>query len=220
MAKAARVNAYELLLAAIEGGEIKPGERLIENELALRFGISRTPVREALNRLEGQGVVASTPRDGMVVAQLNYDEIVQLYFLREILEGAIASLAATHATPDDVATLREMVRADAATVNDPAQLARGNRKFHDFLHKIARNRYLIDSLSKMQTSLVLLAGTTLAASGRGKRSLDEHRQLVDAIAAGDSLAAERAARAHIRNAFKVRLEQRLADMNAAPREAR
>lgn len=219
MTRSRRVNPYDLLLEAIEAGEIAPGDRLRESDLAARFGISRTPVREALGRLEAQGVVASNPREGLVVAQLGYQQIVQLYYLREILEGATARLAAQHATSPEVAALKDMLRDDAAIDHDPSELARRNRIFHDYLHTMSRNRYLIDSLAKMRTSLVLLAGTTLAAPLRGPNSLREHEELVDAIAARDGDAAEAAARAHIRNAFKVRLAQRLTTLERQPNSA-
>ena len=100
-------DAYSLLLAAIDFGEFRPGDRLVETELADRFGVSRTPVREALQRLETQGVVA---RDGrsLFVASLDHDQLGELYVVRAELEGLAARLAAQHAAPEEIAVLKEM----------------------------------------------------------------------------------------------------------------
>ena len=89
-------DAYQLVLEAIDLGEFRPGDRLVESELAVRFGVSRTPIREALQRLETQGVVA---RDGrsLVVSSLDHDQLGELYVVRAELEGLAARLAAQHA---------------------------------------------------------------------------------------------------------------------------
>lgn len=203
--KSTGINAYELLVNAIEAGEFGAGSRLRENELADRFGISRTPIREALKRLETQGLVTHVPYQGAVVSQLNYCEINELYFVREVLEGTAARLAAIHATEVEVAVLREMVEADHAIVGDPRQLALRNRLFHRQIYLTARNRFLLGLFENMRTSLIILAGTTLAAPMRGSMSLQEHASVVEAIAARDPDAAEEAARVHMRAAFKTRL---------------
>ena len=205
-AKSTGINAYELLVNAIETGEFGAGSRLRENDLAERFGISRTPIREALKRLEAQGLVTHVPYQGAIVSQLNYSEINELYCMREVLEGTAARLAAIHATEVEVAILREMVEADHAIVDDPRQLAQRNRLFHRQIYLTSRNRFLLGLFENMRTSLVILAGTTLAAPMRGGESLKEHASMVDAIAAHDPDAAEAAARAHMRAAFKARLE--------------
>ena len=103
------VDAYERLLNAIDSGELAPGSRLLEAQLAERLGVSRTPVREALRRLEAQGLVTHEPHRGVVVAELDYDQLGELYAVREVLEGTAARLAARHASPEEVEVLREMV---------------------------------------------------------------------------------------------------------------
>ena len=203
--KSTGINAYELLVNAIETGEFRAGSRLRENDLADRFGISRTPIREALKRLETQGLVTHVPYQGAIVSQLNYSEINDLYYMREVLEGTASRLAAIHATDVEVAILREMVEADHAVVGDPHQLAQRNRLFHRQIYLTSRNRFLLGLFENMRTSLIILAGTTLAAPMRGGESLKEHASVVEAIAAHDPDAAEAAARAHMRAAFKARL---------------
>jgi DNA-binding GntR family transcriptional regulator len=198
-------EAYDLLLEAMEGGALPAGTRLREAELAERFRISRTPVREALKRLEAQGLVLHEPHHGAVVASLDYGQMTELYLMREVLEGTAAGLAATHATPTEVEILREMVERDRGLLGDPAALAGTNRAFHRQIRLSARNRFLNAGLENMRISLALLAGTTLAVPNRGAESVEEHAAIVAAIEARDSAGAEGAARRHIRNAFKVRI---------------
>ena len=199
-------GAYELLLAEIESGGLSAGTRLREAELAQRFRISRTPVREALKLLEARGLVVHEPHHGAVVASLDYGQITELYFMREMLEGNAARLAAIHATPTEVDVLREMVARDRKIVTKPQKLAETNRLFHRQVRNSARNRFLAATLENLRLSLALLPGTTLAVPHRGGAALDEHQAIVDAIAARDPDAAEAAARRHIRNAFRARIE--------------
>ena len=101
-------DAYKLVLDAIDGGIFKPGDRLVESDLAERFGVSRTPIREALQRLETQSLLA---RDGrsLIVATLDHNQITELYAVRAELEALAARLAARHATTEEVRVLRDMV---------------------------------------------------------------------------------------------------------------
>ena len=194
-----------LLVSAIDRGEFVPGERLTELDLAARFGVSRTPVREALSRLESQGVVARDTRRGLVVAALDYDQVGELYDLREVVEGLAARLAARRAAPAEIAVLRDMVEADRARTEDPTALAITNKQFHRQLHRTSHNRYLVQMLEGMNRSLALISGTTLAAPGRGAQSIVEHHAIVSALEARDEDAAEQAARRHILNAYLTRV---------------
>jgi DNA-binding GntR family transcriptional regulator len=195
-------DAYTLILEAIDQGIYRPGDRLVEAELAERFGVSRTPVREALQRLETQSMLT---RDGrsMIVASLDHNQLAELYVVRAELE---ARLAAKHATPEEIRVLSEMVEADRTIVDDPAELSRANRRFHKQIHLASHNRYLVQQLDLVHRSMALLASTSLAAEGRGEAALAEHAELVRAIAAGDGEAAQAALRAHISKAFETRLK--------------
>jgi len=198
-------DIYDNLLDAIDRGDYAPGARLVEAELADRFGVSRTPVREALNRLEAQGVVARDARRGVVVASLDYDQLGELYAVREVMEALAARMAARHAAPAEIDLLDEMVSQDRARADDPAALSQTNKAFHRQLHRASHNRYLIQMLDAMRRSLALLSSTTLAVPGRGAQSVDEHGAIVAAIAARDEDAADAAARRHIANALGARL---------------
>ena len=192
------------ILDAIDSGDYPPGARLLETELAARFGVSRTPVREALRRLETQGVVSHEPRKGAVVARLDYDQLGELYAVREVMEGLAARLAALHASTEEIRILRDMIAEDR-TVTDPRAQSRANKRFHRQLHLSSHNRYLIQTLDPVRRSLALLGDTTFSAPGRIESSNREHETIVNAIAARDEDAAEAAARSHITNAYAVRL---------------
>jgi DNA-binding GntR family transcriptional regulator len=197
-------DAYALVLGAIDQGEYRPGDRLVEAELAERFGVSRTPIREALQRLETQGVLA---RDGrsLMVAGLDHDQLGELYVVRAELEGLAARLAAQHAAQEEVRVLWEMVRKDRDLLGNPGLLARANKRFHRQIHLASHNRYLIQQLEMVHRSMVLLSTTSLAADGRGVQALGEHEEIVQAIEARQGAAAEAAIRAHISHAFETRL---------------
>lgn len=199
-------DAYELLLEGIENGALPAGTRLRETELAQRFALSRTPIREALKRLEQQGLITHEPHQGMAVTSLDYNQIAELYALREVLEGTAARLAAQHASAIEISVLEEMVAADRARTEDVAMLARTNRAFHQQLRDAGRNHYLGQALENLRLSLALLPGTTLGAPGRGAASVEDHAAIVARIAARDPEGAEEAARLHIRNAFKTRIQ--------------
>ena len=198
-------DAYMLILEAIDGGIYRPGDRLVESELAERFGVSRTPVREALQRLETQSMLA---RDGrsLIVASLDHNQLAELYVVRAELEGLAARLAAKHASPEEVKVLRDMVEEDRALLNDPGALSRANRRFHKQIHLASHNRYLVQQLDLVHRSMALLASTSLAAEGRGAAALAEHDAIVRAIETGDGEAAQAALRAHISKAFETRLK--------------
>ncbi len=197
-------DALYLVLEAIDQGEFRPGDRLVEAELAERFGVSRTPIREALQRLETQGVLA---RDGrsLIVASLDHDQLGELYVVRAELEGLAARLAAQHAAPEEIRLLWEMVRKDRELVSRPEVLSRANKRFHRQIHLASHNRYLILQLDMVHRTMALIASTSLAAEGRGERSLEEHAEIVTAIEARDGDAADLALRQHISHAFETRL---------------
>lgn len=198
-------DAYTLILEAIDSGVYRPGDRLVESELADRFGVSRTPIREALQRLETQSLLA---RDGrsLIVASLDHNQLSELYVVRAELEGLAARLAARHASPEEVRVLKEMVEDDRALLGDPAALSRANRRFHKQIHLASHNRYLVQQLDLVHRSMALMATTSLAAEGRGEAALAEHGAIVDAIETQNEDRAYDALKDHISKAFVTRLK--------------
>jgi DNA-binding GntR family transcriptional regulator len=199
-------DAYAMILDAIDAGVYRPGTRLVESELAERFGVSRTPIREALQRLETQLLLT---RDGrsLIVASLDHGQMAELYAVRQELEGLAARLAAKHAASEEVDVLRDMVERDRALLDDPEALARANKRFHHQIHLASHNRYLVQQLDLVYRSMALMARTSLAVPGRGEDALAEHQAIVDAIAAQDGDKAAEALKAHLSTAFKVRLKE-------------
>ncbi|MEO1704479.1 MAG: GntR family transcriptional regulator [Pseudomonadota bacterium] len=203
-------DAYSLILEAIDMGTYRPGDRLVESELAERFGVSRTPIREALQRLETQSMLT---RDGrsLIVSSLDHNELAELYVVRSELEGLAAQLAAQHATPEEVEVLQSMVDEDRAILHDPTALALTNRRFHKLVHLASHNRFLVQQLDLVHRFMALMATTSLAVEGRGETALAEHQAVVDAIRARDGEAADAALRDHLSKAFVTRLKHEAAE---------
>lgn len=199
-------GAYEILIAEIQQGRLKPGTRIREVELAERFGISRTPIRDAILKLESDGLLVHEPRKGAVIKTLGHREVVELYEMREVLEGTAALHAAQHASDVEIAELEELniLMRDAAA--DPQRVSDINRQFHSVLYYCAHNRYLIDALKNLSNSIALLGGTTLQAEARTLSAYAEHSKIVDKIKLRDGQAAQEAAREHIRASQAERLK--------------
>ena len=204
--KPQNTDAYSMILEAIDVGVYKPGDRLVESELAERFGVSRTPIREALQRLETQSLLA---RDGrsLIVASLDHNQMAELYVVRRELEALAARLAAQHATPEEVRILRDMVEEDNKLVDDPAALAKANRRFHKQIHLASHNRYLVQQLDLVHRTMALMSTSSLAAQGRGAIAQSEHDAIVRAIEEKDEEGAYTALREHISVACMTRLKQ-------------
>ena len=198
-------DAYALILNAIDQGDYRPGDRLVESELADRFGVSRTPVREALQRLETQSMLT---RDGrsLIVASLDHNQMAELYEVRSELEGLAAALAAKHASDEEIRVLFGMIESDREIMGDPKALSQANRRFHSQIHLASRNRYLVRQLEMVHRSMALLTVTSLSAEGRGSEALDEHFAIVEAISNHDPEAADAAVRKHLSFAFETRLK--------------
>lgn len=199
-------NAYDSLRAAIHAGKLRPGQPMRETEIAERLGISRTPVRDALKRLESEGLLAAAPRRGLVLTELDQQQVSEIYAVRDVLEGLAARLAAQHASSAEIAAMRDLLERQTRTQpGDAAALARLNRVFHDVVYRAARNRYLVSVLDSFEGTLALLPGTTYMARGRPATALKEHHEIVDAIEQHRSERAEAVASAHVRAAEHLRL---------------
>lgn len=204
--------AYLQLKQAIQTGSLAPGMRVREVEIADRFGISRTPAREAIRRLESRGLISIVPHQGAVVASLDHQETMELYDLREILEGSAARFAARHASAAEVEELAELVASEPPLADTPDRLAELNRVFHSALYRAAHNRFLERSLFGLRDSMALLGGTSLRVAGRYDTAHAEHCAIIEALHARDLDAADEAARIHVRNAQRARLKLMRTDM--------
>ncbi|MDF0578835.1 GntR family transcriptional regulator [Bradyrhizobium yuanmingense] len=196
---------FRSLCEALQAGSYRAGDRLREEEVAQRLKVSRTPVREALGRLAARGFVAPAGGRGLIVRNLDISEVLELYAMREIMEGAAARLAAEHASPPEIDALRDIEQA-FVEANDAAEMARLNRGFHETICRAARNRYLDNASRELQDWIALLGPTTFTVTGRPRTSHGEHQAIIAAIAARDGDKAEQLARAHIREALRCRLK--------------
>ncbi len=207
-------RAYNMLIRAIERGELQGGARLREAELAARVGLSRTPVREALARLEQQGLVMNDGSRGMVVAELDHRAIGELFTMREVLEGTAARLAAQHASEVEIAILRKIVERNEQ-LTDPHDLAENHKLFHGTLYRCSHNRYLLRMLRSIHEAMLLLGQSALVTPASADAWTREHVQLIEALEKRDAEGAERLARSQIAAAFKQRLTNMLTEYGSA-----
>lgn len=199
----------DALREAILDGALAPSVWLREDEIAEAFAVSRTPVREALRRLSDEGLAVKTVHHGTVVAPLSLEDILALYVVRENLEGLAARLVATRTPPGLVDRLVAIHQGLLETAKDPAaatSLASKNLEFHRALREAVSNPYLERFLAQVENAVRRLPGSTFMQPGRTTEMLREHQSIINAIAAGDGDAAENAAKAHMREARKIRLE--------------
>jgi DNA-binding GntR family transcriptional regulator len=197
---------YESLRDAIWDGRIAVGERVREEEIARNLGVSRTPVREALQRLHQRGLLVFGAGRGLTVASLSQHQVLQLYAMREILEGSAARFAAQHATAPEIAILWRLQKELSTAGRDAMTLVTLNRRFHQAIYEAAHNQYLLQTLSVLHDSLALLHSTTFRVPSRRAESDEEHGQIVQAIEKHNPDRAEEAAREHIRQAQRTRFE--------------
>ena len=192
--------AYNEIKQRIFMGEFTPGMRLREIEVAALLDMGRTPVREALKRIQDEGLLRHEPGRGMVVATMDQQEVGELYAMREVLESAAAAMAAQHATDAEIANMQAIL--DEGDT-DPVAL---NLRFHDAIYSAAHNRHLIRSLRSLTDTTYLLGRSTLSSKARAKVAMKEHSDIVDAIRSRDSDRAAAAARHHIHQALLERLK--------------
>ncbi len=197
-------HVYTELIEGLRVGRYRPGDRIRAEDLAKTFSVSRTPVREALSRLQERGLLETTS-SGLSVTELDRTDVMELYAVRELLEGSAARFAAQHASPSDLFAMKQIAAAFADAPNDPARVAQLNRAFHDAIYEAAHNKFLVNLLIGMHDTLMLLPSTTFAVEGRRDVAIAEHQAILDAIERRDPDAADQFAREHIRRARDTRL---------------
>ncbi|CTQ49439.1 GntR family transcriptional regulator [Jannaschia donghaensis] len=197
--------AFAKLMSAIEAGEFRPGDRLRETDIAERLSLSRTPVREALRRLEAERIVEHRPRIGAVIRTLGQTEVVELYEMRLVLERTAAEMAAKHASAAEVDALFAINDEIAAATNAPSRAAAINQRFHRSIYLAARNRFLLESARALNNALLLLGPTTLADEARITTVVGQHGLIIEAISQADIDAAGATAEAHLQTSLRHRL---------------
>jgi DNA-binding GntR family transcriptional regulator len=191
-----RQAVYDALAEMIAGGSLKPGQHLVESELADHLGVSRQPIREALQRLAVDGWVELRPAYGAYVHIPTTEEVAQLLGVRSVLEAYSAREAAQHATAERMARLRELYDAGLAALatDSESDLVVANADLHAYIVQMSGNRVLAELISQVERRVRWYY--TPIARPRGKEAWHEHNGLIEAIAAGDADQAEQVMRAH------------------------
>ena len=191
-----RQAVYDTLAEMIASGSLKPGQHLVESELAERLGVSRQPIREALQRLAVDGWVELRPAYGAYVHIPTEEEVAQLLGVRSVLESYSAREAAEHATADSVARLRELYRMGTAALasKDESALVAANADLHGYIVRLSGNKVLAELIAQVERRVRWYY--TPIARPRGQDAWQEHDLLIKAIADGDAAAAERVMRQH------------------------
>jgi DNA-binding GntR family transcriptional regulator len=198
--------AYYTLREAMRDGVLEPGEALTEVDLAKLLDMSRTPVREALRRLEVERLVENAPRRGLVVPTMTLDHLIEVFEIRSVLEGLAARRCAQRMGPNEIAAmaacLEQMEQAIAGTDDD--LLNQASSQFHRLMRTgsgMTRLREMVVLMMDSSRSI----GLHEFAQGRAAQAVVEHRAIYDAIAGGDAEGAETAARAHSLNALRAQI---------------
>lgn len=194
---------HDRLVAAIADGTLKPGQRITQDDIATRLGVSRQPVSHALQVLRRRGLLADRGRRGLVVAPLDARRLREYYQLRAVLDGLAASLAATRVRAGGLAS-RERRQGRALLARGSALVAHGtiaelvtaDVEFHSMIHRWSGNQAIIDTVAEAWPHFMRSMGAVLANPAVRRRIWREHGEILDLILAGEPVAAEAAARQH------------------------
>jgi len=198
----------ESLREAIRNGVLRPGERIMEIQLAEELGVSRTPVREALRKLELEGYVVMMPRRGTYVASMSIRDINEIFEIRTALESLSNGLAADHITDDELEHLQRLLVIIGGYIKEGNidKIVETDIEFHDTMYHAARNERLVGIISNLRDQLTRFRTLSMSYPGRLEETLEEHRLIVEAIANGDRKSASKAAERHMENSEKTLLK--------------
>ena len=198
-----RETVCEALRDAIRRGILEPGERLMEVQLADELGISRTPVREAIRKLEQEGYVIMMPRRGTYVSSVSVKDVKEIFEIRSALETLAAELATLRIEPDELIKLRTLlteIEGHIEREDSMDKIVATDVEFHGLLYQVSRNERLVSIISNLMEQLARFRTLSMSYPGRLKETLAEHKAMVEAIAAGDVEAARDAAERHMEQA--------------------
>jgi DNA-binding GntR family transcriptional regulator len=207
-----RQLAVHKLRNAILSGELRPGTKLVENDLCAMLGVSRPSVREALLSLAGEQLITMIPNRGPFVSALDWREAEEIYHVRELLEGEAAALCCSHIDDAQLARMSEALDAfEAAVLSDDAdRRVSSTTLFYDLMLHSCGNRVIEQMLTGLQARVTFLRERSMSSPGRGISSLHEMRDIYEAIAARVPKRARAAAASHVRHAARVAKDVMLA----------
>jgi DNA-binding GntR family transcriptional regulator len=223
-------SVYQWLRSAIFSGQFQPGQMLRQEEIARQLGVSRVPLREALQRLEGEGQVVLHPRRGYAVMELNLDEISEIFRMRMLIEERAALFSARNRTESDVrgvaALFREMEEIPLRDAGEIAQWSRINIGFHEALLAAARLPYIQRLAGSLRAVVEPYIRMEVSFTGGLDQAHAEHRAMVDAFADGDAKLLARLSREHCEHTaerllkgLKERMNRTQSGQVSAPRDA-
>jgi len=189
-------------------GEYKPGQRLTEGQLAKRFGVSRTPIREVLNQLEKEGFIRIIPNVGAEVAKLSLKDIADIHNIMGVLEGLASRLATEELSDEDISKLEEyqFLMIKAAEAMNFELVFELNIEFHALITENSKNDYLINTRNTFRNLFRGFASTLAFVPKQWQVTIDAHRKIIDAFKAKNAPLAEFLTREHIQTAKNLHLE--------------
>jgi DNA-binding GntR family transcriptional regulator len=198
-------EVYSRLRSAIVAGHFAAGERFVERALTDRLQVSRTPIREAIKRLEQEGLVVCYPHRGCFVRNPSYDEAREAYEMRRVAEGVAGELAATRATLAELQAIHELLAATRARLEagDREEILLRNDEFHRLQARGARNSFLEQHLTTLWAYVDLLRGRWWIEADRAFATQSEHEAIADALARRDPALARQRNEAHVDNAWSI-----------------
>lgn len=206
--KPLREIVFEHLREAIIGGNLRPGERMMEMQLAEEMGVSRTPVREAIRKLELEGLVIMVPRRGAYVSDLSIKDVAETFEIRSALEALAAGLAADRITPDESEELERILVqiGECIEANDLERSIKLDEEFHNVLYRASRNDRLVQIINNLREQIQRFRATSLSTPGRLEAVLFEHTKITEAISDRNAEMAQHLAQEHIENAENALME--------------
>lgn len=203
-----REAVCETLRDAIRKGILEPGERLMEVQLAEELGISRTPVREAIRKLEQEGYVIMMPRRGTYVSDVSVRDVKEIFEIRSALESLATGLAARRIEPEDLEKLQNLLDEIEIYINknDIEKIVETDIKFHGLIYQVSGNERLVNIINNLKEQTARFRTQSMSYPGRLQETLEEHSEMVEAIANGDVSAARDAAEHHMESAEKTLLK--------------
>jgi len=200
-------KVYRILKKRIIKGDLKPGEKLLENKIAEQLGVSRTPVREALRKIVAEGLVKIKPNLGMTVIEFSLEDLQEVLQVRMVLEGLAASIAAEKISQEETVKLEEIIKKMSINISKPnpdvVAYSKLNGKLHNLILNICGNKRLTEICNHLNDSDHRFSIRSLMSNTeRLKYSLEEHREIVDALKRKDSEQAGRLSQKHIENVIE------------------
>lgn len=210
----------ETLRNAIVAGVLQPGERLMEIQVAEELGVSRTPVREAIRKLELEGFVVMIPRRGTYVSDLSIKDITEVFEVRTSLDVLAAGLAAERITEEELEQMERLLVEIGGYVeqNDMDKIVEADSQFHDILYRASRNERLVGIINNLREQLTRFRSLSMSYPGRLKEMFGEHTRMVESLGQRNVALAQQFAGEHMANAEQVLLKNMLEHGSATNQE--